>query len=131
MSQPAATVEEGAACRPNISPAGARRRRRFAWSSIALGVVVFAGLAAIHARWYARLFIFLPAAMAAIGFLQARRKTCVARASEGTFEHDDFSKTKAPDEDVRRSRVVAATVNRDSILIGLVAAVLAALSAAL
>ncbi|HTA20954.1 MAG TPA: hypothetical protein VK989_16785 [Polyangia bacterium] len=130
MSQ-AAIVEEGAACRPNISPAGVRRRLRFAWSSVVFGVVILAGLAAIHARWYARLVIFLPAVMATVGFLQARRQTCVARAAEGTFEHDDFSKTKAPDEDVRRSRVVAATVNRDSILIGLAAAVLAALSAAL
>jgi hypothetical protein len=68
--------------------------------------------------------------MATVGFLQARRQTCVARAAEGTFEHDDFSKTKAPDEDVRRSRAVAATVNRDALLIGLAAAVLAALSAA-
>ncbi|HEX4461768.1 MAG TPA: hypothetical protein VIA18_27500 [Polyangia bacterium] len=130
MSQ-AAVVEEGAACRPNISPAGMRRRVRVGWASVVVGAIVFAGLVALHTKWYVRLAMFLPASLAAIGFLQASRKTCVARAGEGTFEHDDFSKTPAPDDDVRRSRAMAATINRDSLLIGVAAAVLAALSAAL
>ena len=58
-----------------------------------------------------------------------RRNTCIARAAEGTFEHDDFSRTKAPDDDVAASRRVSATIRRDSALIGVAAGVVAALSA--
>jgi hypothetical protein len=63
--------------------------------------------------------------LAAIGFLQAGRRTCVARAAEGTFEHEDLSTTPAPEDDVFRSREVASRITRDSILIGLAAVVLA------
>jgi hypothetical protein len=128
---PAAVMVEGAACRPNISPAGVRVRVRFGAASAVVGAILFAALAALHARWYWRLLVFVPAALAATGFLQARRRTCVSRAAEGTFEHDDFSKTPAPDDDVRRSRAVAKTINRDAVLIGLLCAAAAALSAAL
>jgi hypothetical protein len=122
----AAVMVEGVACQPNISPAGVRQRVRFGWGNVAFGIVLVGVLAAVHARWYWRLSAFLPAALAAVGFLQASRRTCVSRAAEGTFEHDDFSKIKAPDEDVRRSRVLAAGINRDSILIGVAAAILSA-----
>ena len=127
----AAIAEEGVACRPNISPAGVRRRRRWGWSNVAIGVALLVALGAVHARWYWRLTLFFPGALAAIGFLQARRKTCVSRAAEGRFENDDFSTTKAPDDDVSRSRAVAATINRDSLLVGFLAAALGALTAAL
>ena len=68
------------------------------------------------------------AALAGVGFLQASRRTCVARAREGTFEHDDFSKTPAASDDVQRSRKVAAGINRDAALIGLGAVALTMLA---
>jgi hypothetical protein len=117
-----------AGCRPNISPAGIRVRRRWGlWNAVfALGLA--AGLSVTHARWFWGLLVFVPAALSAVGFLQVRRQTCVARAREGTFEHDDFSKTPAAPDDVRRSRAVAAGINRDSLLIGLAAAALTVLA---
>jgi hypothetical protein len=120
----AVLVAEGASCRPNISPAGVRRRVRFGVWNIAVAVALVAALVVLRAPWYAGLAAFVPAAFAAVGLLQARRKTCVSRAGEGTFEHDDFSKTPAAEADVRASRAVAATITRDAILVGLAAAAL-------
>ncbi len=95
----------------------------------AVGVALGAAGVALHWPWYARAAVFFPAALAAVGFLQATRNTCIARANEGTFEHDDFSTTKAPDDEVAASRKVAATIKRDALVIGIVAAAAFAASA--
>ncbi len=121
-------MPDGAVCRPNISPAGIRKRIRFGALSAALTVVISVSMTIARVRWYWCFAVFVPAALAGVGFLQAGRKTCVARAAEGTFEHDDFSKTPAPEEDVIRSREVATRINRDSILIGLAAVALTILA---
>jgi hypothetical protein len=122
------TPEEGAACRPNISASGMRVRRRIGVWSAVFSVVFAAALVVFHARWFWRLAVFFPTALAAVNFLQVSRKTCVSRAAEGTFEHEDFSRTPAAEEDARRSRVVARGINRDSILVGVAATALALLS---
>jgi hypothetical protein len=124
----AATVIEGAACQPNISPAGVRRRRVFGAWNVAAGILLVAGLIGARARWYWCLVVFVPAALAAVSFLQASRKTCVSRAAEGTFEHEDFSKTPAAPSDVLRSRAVASGITRDAVLVGLAAAALTILA---
>lgn len=121
-------IEEGTACRPNISPAGVRLRQRFGVISAGVGALVAGGLVVTHARWPWSFVVFLPGALAGVSFLQASRKTCVARAKEGTFEHDDFSKTPAAPEDVQRSRKVAAGITRDSVLIGVAAVALTMLA---
>ena len=87
--------------------------------ALALGFVV------AHTTWYVRTLVFLPAAMAGIGFLQASRSTCVAHARQGTIEHEDFSMTDAPADQVEVSRRVASGILRDSLLVGLAAALLA------
>jgi hypothetical protein len=107
-------------CRPNISKAGIRRRIGIGLVSSALTALLVVSLVIARARWYLCLIVFVPAFTAAIGFLQAGRKTCVARAAEGTFEHDDFSKTPAEQDDVVRSREAAAAIMRHSLLIGFV-----------
>ncbi|HVX97525.1 MAG TPA: hypothetical protein VHK47_21610 [Polyangia bacterium] len=121
-------IEEGTACRPNISSSGVRLRRRFGAISAGAAALVAGGLVVTHARWPWSFAVFLPAALAGVGFLQASRRTCVARAREGTFEHDDFSKTPAASDDVQRSRKVAAGINRDAALIGLGAVALTMLA---
>ena len=55
-------------------------------------------LVVMRVPWYGGLALFIPVALSAVGFLQASRNTCVMRAKQGTFEQDDFSTTKAPDE---------------------------------
>ncbi|HEV3032757.1 MAG TPA: hypothetical protein VG319_14005, partial [Polyangia bacterium] len=75
----AATVIGGAPCQPNISPAGVRRRRVFGAWNVAVGILLVAALIGVRARWTWCLVVFVPAALAAVGFLQASRKTCVSR----------------------------------------------------
>jgi hypothetical protein len=111
-----------AACKANISPSGRRRRMRFGNQWLVVSVALLVVLVVMRVPWYGGLALFIPVALSAVGFLQARRNTCVLRAKEGTFEHDDFSTTRAPDEEVAASRAVAATINRDVILIGLAGA---------
>ena len=98
------------------------------WIAAALGVGLVALAVALHWHWYLRATLFFPAALAATGFLQAALSTCVARAAEGTFENEDFTTTKAPDDEVAASRKVAATIKRDALLIGLASAALGALT---
>jgi hypothetical protein len=121
-------VEATGFCRPNISPAGKRRRRRIGYLASAVSVMLIGLFLAVRTPWYVRLLVGLPAALAAVALLQVRRNTCIARAAEGTFEHDDFSKTAAPPDEVAASRRVAAGIRRDSALIGLLGAALAAAS---
>ena len=92
------------------------------WLIVSAALLVV--LVVLRVPWYGGLAMFIPAALSAVGFLQARRNTCVMRAKEGTFEHDDFSTIKAPDDEVAQSRLVAAKINRDVILIGMAGAAL-------
>jgi hypothetical protein len=112
------------ACKANISTAGRRRRTRFGNQWLVVAVALLIVLAIVRLPWYLGLLMFIPASLAAVGLLQARRNTCVMRAKEGTFEHEDFSTTKAPDDEVTASRAMAATINRDTVLVGLAGAAL-------
>jgi hypothetical protein len=95
---------------------------RFGNQWLVVSVALLVVLVVLRVPWYGGLVLFIPAALSAVGVLQARRNTCVMRAKEGTFEHDDFSATKAPDDEVAASRAVAAKINRDVILIGIAGA---------
>lgn len=95
---------------------------RFGNQWLIVSVALLIVLIVLRVPWYAGLLMFIPASLAAVGFLQARRNTCVMRAKEGTFEHEDFSTTKAPDDEVAASRAMASTINRDTILVGLAGA---------
>ncbi len=114
--------DDAPACKANISPSGRRRRLRFGNQWLVVSVALLVVLVVMRVPWYGGLALFIPAALSAVGFLQARRNTCVMRAKEGTFEHDDFSTTKASDDEVAASRGVAAKINRDVILIGIAGA---------
>jgi hypothetical protein len=114
------------ACEPNISHAGVVRRVRVGWIGAALTFAFVVGAVLTDIAWFWRLAAFVPAVVSASGFLQAHRRTCIARAKEGTFEHDDFSKTAASDEQVRASRTMAARIRRDVTIIGVLCALLAA-----
>lgn len=97
----------------------------------AVTVALFVAFAAFHAHWYWRFLLVAPAASAATGFLQMFRNTCILRAKEGTFEHDDGTMTPAPADDVAASRAVAKTISRDATLIGLAIAAVGVLLAVL
>jgi hypothetical protein len=109
-------------CRANISPRGRRRRRRFGFQMTAVALLMLGGFVALGTAWYWRSLMFIPTALAAYGFLQAHRNTCVLRAKEGTFEHEDYSTTTVAADEVAVSRRVAAGIRRDAVLIGVVSA---------
>ncbi|HEY4393164.1 MAG TPA: hypothetical protein VGP64_03835 [Polyangia bacterium] len=131
MASTSEGMVEGASCKPNISAAGRRRRSRFGNQWLVVAVALLVVLVVFRVHWYWGLLMFIPAALSAVGHLQAQRNTCVMRAKEGTFEHEDFSTTKAAVEEVVASRAVASTINRDTILMGLAGAALGVLATAL
>ena len=70
----------------NITAAGVRRRQLGGVIGLVIAVALFAALVIMGAPRIARLFLILPLGMAAIGFFQAREKTCVALGAVGTRE---------------------------------------------
>ncbi len=119
-------MSSATSCTPNISSSGRRRRRGVGYVAAVFSVVLTLAFIVTRAAWFVRLVVLAPAALSAVGFLQASRGTCIAHAATGKIEHEDFSTTKAPAEELATSRVVAAGIRRDALLVGLLAAALAA-----
>lgn len=111
-------IVEGAACRPNFSGAGRRRRLNVARVAFVLTAALFAAFIVIGAGWQLRLLLALPAMLGFTSYLQVTRNTCVAHAGAGTFEHEDFSTTKVDAALAEASRKVAKTIVRDGVLLG-------------
>lgn len=126
---PIEMLTEGASCKPNISSTGRRIRIRFGWLWAVITVAGLTASVAFRVPWFWRALSFVPASLSAIGFLQARRGTCVSRAAEGTCEHDDLSKTEASAPDAARSRRAASTIVRDTLFIGILCAAAGAATA--
>ncbi len=112
------------ACKANIGKAGKRRRMQVGWIAAGLSVACVIAFVVFHVPWQWRSLVFLPSAMAATGFLQAMRNTCIAHAARGTIEHEDFSTTPAPPDELAASRRVASSIRRDAVLIGLASSAL-------
>ena len=69
----------------NIGKGEIRRRQLVALIGLALSVTSLVGFVATGAAPSARLGIFLPLTVFAIGFVQSRRKFCLAYGFMGTF----------------------------------------------
>ena len=124
------TLTAGSACKPNISASGRRRRRLLGIAGFGAALATGVVLIAFHVEWYWRAIgVFVPALVGASGLLQARRSTCIARARDGTFENEDSTTTKMADIDVRASRKVGEAISRDVLVIGVIAAAIAAATA--
>lgn len=123
------TAALGATCQPNIAASGIRRRRQVGVVGVVVALVGLGAAVAQGAAWYWRALVFIPVALAAFGFLQAERRTCVARAAEGVLEQEDFSRVPAPPDQLADSRRVAQTIRRDALLIAVGAALAAAATA--
>ncbi len=67
----------------NINYAEIKRRRNAGYFGLILFVVVAAILFVVDANRWFKLILFLPAFIAAIGFLQAKNKFCVGYAASG------------------------------------------------
>jgi MFS family permease len=128
MSQ-GATQDAAFVCRANINKTGRRRRTIIGIVLVGVAVILLAGLIGAHTPWFARLAVFLPVMGASLSLLQVRRNTCVALASRGLRETDDDRLERETDAAfVAASKRVAATIYRDSALIGLAGAALGAAS---
>jgi uncharacterized membrane protein len=136
---PASTATaEGVAYQPgvcNIAHHEVAYRRRFGFVGLIVTAVIAVILLALGAPWWTQLFLFIPAALAAIGFLQARESFCVRYASQGKYNVEpgyghgaEVGSDDAHAADMAKAR----SMNIRALLIGIAAAVvLAAVAAAL
>ena len=69
----------------NIGPDEIARRRRVALVGLVLTIVIAVALLAGGATGPVRLIVALPLTSAAIGWIQARRRFCMAYGLAGTF----------------------------------------------
>lgn len=67
----------------NIGPEEIRRRKAIGWTGLVAAIALLAILFAIHANPWWRAFVFLPAVVSAMGFLQARFGFCSAYGQKG------------------------------------------------
>jgi hypothetical protein len=117
--------------RCNIGPAEIARRRRFGHAAVLLTVALLVALLAMHAPPWARLLLFLPAASAAAGYLQAILHFCADYGWRGVFNfgnagHDRT--TVVADREARRAdRRMALLIATASAAIGVLVALLALL----
>jgi hypothetical protein len=113
----------------NIGPVEIRRRRNAGLAGAAATVVLAVALVAIGAPTWARLLVFFPAAGAAVGFLQARSRFCVAFALQGirNFGPLGGAETVADAADHSADLRAAARLIVESAVIGAVVAVAFAL----
>jgi hypothetical protein len=113
----------------NIGPEEIARRRRGAWVAGLATVVFYLGLLAIGAPDLVRFIVAVPAATAAVSWLQARERFCVAFGSAGTYNFGPVGELeRVADAEARRAdrRKVASMVARGA-AIGVVTGLLAIL----
>lgn len=116
-------------CLPNITPTGQHRRRVLGIGAALITLLMLAAAWAGRPPMAVRALVFVPACISALGFLQARRQTCVVRAMEGRREQDQGGAVAAEPAAARASQRVAAGIVRDVILVGLLATAAAVLPA--
>lgn len=112
----------------NIGPAETRQRIRAGWTGLLLTVILEAIfiIFRVTAQW--RLIVFIPASLAATGFLQAAFHFCANFGMRGVFNFgDEVGKveTVAQREFRRKDRIKAQQIIVLSAVIGVAAGLLA------
>ena len=77
----------------NIGPAEIKRRKQGAYLGGALYLIVAIFLVAFDASRTTRLWAFLPATLFAVGYIQSKRKFCVAYGFLGIFNFEKLGST--------------------------------------
>lgn len=107
----------------NIGQGEVKRRQAVAIFGLILIVISAAGILATDQDRGARLSIFIPALIFSIGFVQSRKKFCLAYGLAGTFNFGklgQISKVQSP-EDKKADRKTAVSILFQSIaLAGLI-----------
>lgn len=103
----------------NIGPAEIRKRRTVAIVGLFLILVGIASIHQRHTSHLARISIFLPAIVFSIGFVQSRKKFCLAFGFMGTFNFGksrDLAQVASP-EDRAHDRKTALLILGESAVI--------------
>ena len=85
----------------NIGPDEIKRRKTFALFGLLLFAISLIGAFSSHASHFTRLGVFIPAVLFATGFVQSRRKFCLAYGFAGTFNFTklgNISKVQSAEE---------------------------------
>ena len=110
----------------NIGQGEVKRRQAVAIFGLILIVISAAGILATDQDRGARLSIFIPALIFSIGFVQSRKKFCLAYGLAGTFNFGklgQISKVQSP-EDKKADRKTAVSILFQAIaLAGLITAI--------
>ena len=103
----------------NIGKGEIRRRQFVALIGLFLTITVGIGLLPNEDPNPPRFFIFLPAMVFAIGFVQSRKKFCLAYGFAGTFNFGKLGKVSrvASAEDRKADRKMAISILRQSALL--------------
>jgi len=112
----------------NIGPAEIKRRKQGAYLGGALYLIVAIFLIASDASRTTRLWAFLPATLFAVGYIQSKRKFCVAYGFLGIFNFEKLGSTTKikVNQDLKADRKYAIKLMVQALLL---AAVLTALIA--
>jgi hypothetical protein len=96
----------------NIGKGEIRRRQFVALIGLILTITTVIGLINVSAERSARLGVFVPAMIFAVGFIQSRRKFCLAFGLMGTFNFGSLGKLSrvASPEDRKADRKTAISI---------------------
>jgi hypothetical protein len=120
----AAAIPEGAACAPNMSSGARAVRTRAALLASVAALIAIVLTTALGSPWWVRwLSVVVPALVAASAYFEARSNVCVLRAAQGTFEHDDRSRTSMEESLLPAIRRVAGSVIVKGVATGLAASI--------
>ena len=105
----------------NIGPAEIKRRKQGAYLGGALYLVIAIFLIATNASSTTRLWVFLPAALFAIGYIQSKRKFCVAYGFLGIFNFEKLGHTTRikVNQDLKADRKYAIKLSVQALLIAI------------
>ena len=105
----------------NIGPAEIKRRKQGAYLGGALYLIVSISLIASDASKSARLWVFLPAALFAVGYIQSKRKFCVAYGFLGIFNFEKLGHTTRikVNQDLKADRKYAIKLSIQALLIAI------------
>jgi len=106
----------------NIGKGEIRRRQFVALIGLILTITTVIGLINVSAERSARLGVFVPAMIFAVGFIQSRRKFCLAFGLMGTFNFGSLGKLSrvASPEDRKADRKTAISILVQALLLALV-----------
>ena len=105
----------------NIGKGEVRRRQVVALAGAVISVISLIGLIGIDATQSARLTLFFPLMVFAIGFIQSRKKFCLAYGFMGTFNFGKLGQISRVSDPIAKKadRKTAITILAQSILLAL------------